>query len=886
MKQFFSGAMLLAGILFLIPSRGKAQKKLIDDTSYKNWSWLNHDYQLSGDGRFVSFDIDSHNPAGRYGLLLTTKGEELMRTTHRRLKRFSDDSRYLVSALHSDSIQVFDLAKRKTKTSIRGSEFQLLTQGKNNWLVCQMEDSAIVLNIETGYSTSYKDVKQILPVAGNTAVVLRQVSSLVWLDLGSLKDRTIFGEECSHLVANKDGSSIAFMHTEKDQRKIYHFNPFMSVASVVVSNDLPELNGRLVADNQALSFTPDGKGLFFQVQKKYFPPAKDADLLTNEVEVWHYRDPVLFASRKYFNPAAKSYKAVVSLEAPGARPVLLEDDSLVIFSEVGNNYAIVKKSFGRDEEGYFNESQLATWQLVSLKDGSGKPFISDASQLWFPFLSPAEKFIIWSNKDDEDFYTYEIATGITRNITLRTGIVPDIPLINYGSPLVKFKYFPHSWLAKDEQLLVADKYDCWLLDPLGVKAPVNITNGYGRRNKIVFEPALSSFQESLQNGRIMLRARNARTCDNGFWEVKLPGGDPVEKIMEPAMYSWHKINEPQRLRKAKNAEMYIVTRQTAASSMNLLVSSDLKHFRQLSHIQPEQDYNWMRSELLLFRKKDGDTGKAILYKPDNFDPARKYPVIFHYYQTRNEELHDYRRPAPEPNQIDIPWYVSNGYLVCIPDINHYKAGRIAETVINSVEGAARYLCRFPWVDSTKLGAQGHSFGGYETLLLISHSRMFAAAQASAAVSDLVSAIGGMAFGDHELYTWHETGQANMGIGNLPWSNTQSYIHNSPVFHADKITTPLLLMHGYLDENVKIGQDIEMFTALRRLQKPVWILAYKDGHIISDWDEKGRDAILRQRQFFEHYLRGKPAPVWMTKGILPEERNFKSGLQADTTGAKP
>lgn len=884
MNRFFSGVMLLTGILFLVPYIVNAQKKLVNDTTYRQWSSLDNDYKLSDDGKYVSYDVRGYGWDNSYGFLLTSKGEELMKISGRIRTEFTADSRYLISVLHGDSIIVIDIAKRKIKSVCRGAEFQLLKNGKRNWLVGLAKDTATVLNLETGAAVQFTDVKQIKPVAGNTAVVLRKGTELLWMDPVSNKARSIFRGEISRLTASGDGSRIAFMHSSKEERKIWYFNSSMSEPALMVFNDMPELHGRIVASEQELRFTPNGKRLLFCLEKKYTPPAKDADFLTSEVELWHYRDAELFSARKYFNPSTITYKAVVSLDPQVKNLIILEDDTMAITMS-GNEYALLKRTYGRDEEAYYNTEKPIFYTLVSLKDGSAKSVLPSTVQIWYPFLSDAEKFIIWSDKKNEDYFSYEIATGITRNITAGLNLVPDMPLINYGSPVWKLQILLQSWNHNDELLLMKDRYDCWLIDPLGVKAPVNITNGYGRRNKISFDPAINTPHGRLPDGRLILRARNERTGDNGFFEVKFPS-DPAQLIMEPAMYSWHKVGEPPRLRKAKNANVFIVTKQTAASSPNILVSSDLKNFRQLSNIQPEKDFNWMQSELLLFPKKDGDTGQAILYKPDDFDASKKYPVIFHFYQTRNEELHDYRKAAVDPNSIDIPWYVSNGYLVCIPDINHYRPGRIAETVTNSVEGAARYLSRFSWIDSTKFGAQGHSFGGYETLLLISHSKMFAAAQASAAVSDLVSAIGGVAFGDHELYTFHEVGQPNMGIGNLPWSNTQSYIDNSPVFHADKITTPLLLMHGYLDENVKFSQDIEMFTALRRLQKPVWILGYKDGHIISDYDEKGRDAALRQKQFFEHYLKGKPAPVWMTKGIRPEERNFKSGLQLDTTGAKP
>lgn len=900
MMRSFAGAMPLLAILCLCLTRVQAQKKILTDTSYKNWSWLYQGYQLSNDGRFVSYDVHAYDRSRYFGVLATSKGEEITRISKRSALQFSGDSRYLVSELTSDSILVFDLVKRKPKLAVAGKGFQLNKTGKNNWLVYMRSDSVFVHNLETGYSAVYPGVKEYQSVSSGTAVVLRKETALIWLDLSRNESRTVFNGGILRLTISSDVDHLAFFHKKGNDLFLYHFEPSMTTAVLAASDKTEGIAVDHCINDGGIVFSPDGRLLYFELRKISRPRTKDPDLLTNEVEVWHYRQPNIYWSQRWYNPDVRQFRAVINLTEPGARVIQLETDSMAIAGNPGNQYMIVKSNeLIRQEEEYFNEEQAPLYQLVSLKDGSRKTFRPRSSRLWHASLSKNERFITWVNKDDQDLYAYEIATGITRNLTSNLGLQPDMILINQGSPALKIELVNDGWVGDDERLMIQDKYDCWLLDPLGKQAPVNITNGYGRRNRISFRPALDEGAVALRNGDIILRARDERTGDNGFWQTKLTGGnpvqktmgaykfsDPVMKIMQPCMFSWNKIHEPPRLRKAKNAAIYIVTRQSASESINLFVSTDLRSFRQISSIHPEKEYNWMSSEMITYRKKDGDTGQAYLYKPDNFDPSKKYPVIFQYYQTRITEMHDYHRAGNYPNEIDIPWYVSNGYLVCIPDINHYKPGRIAETVVNSVEGAARYLSRFPWVDSTKFGAQGHSFGGYETLLLIAHSRMFAAAQASAAVSDIVSAIGGTAFGDHELYTWYETGQANMGPGNLPWSNPQGYIENSPIFYADKITTPLLLMHGYQDENVKFWQDIEMFTALRRLQKPVWILAYKDGHIIADHNELGKDAAIRQRQFFDHYLKGKPAPVWMTEGVNPEDRDYKSGLQLDMSGAKP
>jgi dipeptidyl aminopeptidase/acylaminoacyl peptidase len=226
--------------------------------------------------------------------------------------------------------------------------------------------------------------------------------------------------------------------------------------------------------------------------------------------------------------------------------------------------------------------------------------------------------------------------------------------------------------------------------------------------------------------------------------------------------------------------------------------------------------------------------------------------------------------------------VSNGYLVCIPNI-YYTVGHTGQSVINSVVSAAQYLSAFPWVDAARMGLEGHSFGGYETNYLVTHSNLFAAAQESAGPADFVSGYGELAFGGMSSAVWHETGQGRLGT--TPWQRPDIYLENSPVFRLDKVTTPLLMLHNKEDGAVSFSQGVEMFTGLRRLQKPVWLLQYDDeDHILNTTDCR-LDFSIRQEQFFDHYLKGAPMPVWMAQGVPAKEKGLISGLQFKNNNQK-
>ncbi len=242
-------------------------------------------------------------------------------------------------------------------------------------------------------------------------------------------------------------------------------------------------------------------------------------------------------------------------------------------------------------------------------------------------------------------------------------------------------------------------------------------------------------------------------------------------------------------------------------------------------------------------------------------------MIFFYYEKYSDALNDFIHPALSNGVMNIPWFVSNGYLVFVPDI-YFSDGHPGRSALNSVVSAAQFLSRMPFVDSKHMGLQGHSFGGFETNYIVSRTTIFAAAAPSAGVSDLFSDYG------HD-YGYYEGGQGRIGAS--LWERPDLYIENSSLFRADKVTTPILIMHNRRDGIVHFDQGLEWFNALSRLGKKVWMLSYdKEGHTIRD-EKNELDYSVRLGQFFDHYLKGKPAPLWMTKGTKGPE-----GFESDTS----
>jgi dipeptidyl aminopeptidase/acylaminoacyl peptidase len=292
----------------------------------------------------------------------------------------------------------------------------------------------------------------------------------------------------------------------------------------------------------------------------------------------------------------------------------------------------------------------------------------------------------------------------------------------------------------------------------------------------------------------------------------------------------------------------------------------------------QKEYNWFTTELHRWKMFDGKMSEGILYKPQNFDSTKKYPVILYFYERNANTLYNYKAPSPSASTINIPYFTSNGYLVFDPNI-YYKNGEPGESAYNAVVSAARYLQKMKFVDTAKMAIQGQSWGGYQVAYIITRTNMFAAAGAGAPVVNMFSAYGGIRWGSgYSRQFQYEKDQSRIGF--TPWEKPDLYKKNSPIFFADKVTTPLLMTHNDKDGAVPWYQGIEFFTGLRRLGKKVWMLQYneEDHNLVERRNRK--DLSVRLAQFFGHYLKGEPMPVWMKEGVPATLKGIEWGLGND------
>jgi dipeptidyl aminopeptidase/acylaminoacyl peptidase len=285
-----------------------------------------------------------------------------------------------------------------------------------------------------------------------------------------------------------------------------------------------------------------------------------------------------------------------------------------------------------------------------------------------------------------------------------------------------------------------------------------------------------------------------------------------------------------------------------------------------------------------WRSATGETLQGVLYKPEGFDPSRQYPMMVYFYERLSDNLNNYVIPAAGSSSINISFYVSRGYLVFTPDIP-YRVGYPGESAMNAVVPGVLSLLERGFVDRERVGVQGHSWGGYQIAYMITETDLFRAAEAGAPVANMISAYGGIRWGTgmSRMFQYEKT---QSRIGGSLWEQPLRFIENSPIFYANKVNTPLLMLHNDQDGAVPWEQGIEYFVALRRLQKPVWMLNYNgEDHGLRE-EQNQKDWAIRMQQFFDHYLMDAPMPVWMAEGVPAIMKGKTLGLELIDPAKKP
>lgn len=689
-----------------------------------------------------------------------------------------------------------------------------------------------------------------------------------------------------NFVFDEDGEQLAFvgeMDPEKQEIKSYHlyYNSLnLDTAQVLVDNEIPGMPTKWnVSPDAKLTFSKDATKLYFGIAPIKKP--KDTTLVDFEnakLDIWGYKDDYLqpMQLKNMDRELKRSYLSVIDIFNSDPKIIPLADLNVPdanLVKKGDASYVLASTDAGNRIQMQWTAESLRDIYMVDVKTGQRRKILSGMNSM--VTASPDGNYILFFDKRTSGWYSYTVANGKT--VHLNKDLQEKFADEDNDVPADPSSYGMAGWADNDKAVYIYDRYDIWAFSPEGKSAPKNVTNGYGRQNKITLRyQKLDPEEVFIKKGTSWLDAFNNVTKENGFFKKDLGNTkNPELVVMAKFKYS--------DLVKAKNADRVVYEKANYTNSPNVFSSLDLKAEVKLSSTNPQQqNYNWGTAELVKWTTPKGYKSEGILYKPENFDPNKKYPMIVYFYEKLSDGLYSYQAPAPTPSRLNIPFFVSNEYLVFAPDIS-YETGYPGKSAMEYINSGVEELKKNAWVDGAKIGIQGQSWGGYQVAYLITQTDMYAAAWAGAPVVNMTSAYGGMRWesGMSRQFQYEKT---QSRIGATLWEKPELYMENSPLFYLPKVNTPVAIMSNDADGAVPYYQGIEMFTGLRRLGKPAWLLVYNnEAHNLVQRQNR-KDISIREQQFFDHYLKGAKAPQWMVTGVPATEKGSNWGFEL--TDAKP
>ena len=626
----------------------------------------------------------------------------------------------------------------------------------------------------------------------------------------------------------------------------------------------------VINENGMLQFSKSASRLFFGTSPE--PRQKDTTQLAENrpnVQVWSWDEPVQYTVQNYNKEKdlKKSYQAVYNLGNGSIFQLANEElPNIQLGNEGDAALALLSTSRPYSLSSMWEARTRSDYYTVSLDNGERKQ-IAKADYGRFR-LSPQGKYAYWYGETDSCWYTIALAEGKRYRLTTPESFPAwdeenDVPNHPYAHGAA-------GWTANDQNLLIYDRYDIWKFDPTAATSPINLTVN-GRKEKLSYRlEQLDKEARFIDLGKPqLLKGFNETTKGYGFYNARL-SAPAAPKTLLAGNYMLRSIN------KAKNTDDVIYTMETFQQYPDIHYSTlAFKKSVQLTHGDKQQEgFIWGTAELVSWISLDGRPLEGVVYKPANFDPNKKYPMMVNFYERNSETLYNYRMPEPHRSTIDYHLYNSNEYIIFNPDIR-YVDGYPGESCYNCLMPGITMMIAKGYIDEKGIGAQGHSWGGYQVAYLATRTNLFSAIESGAPVVNMFSAYGGIRWGSGMARSFqYEHTQSRLGA--TPWSSPLRYLENSPLFTMDKVQTPILIMHNDADGHVPWYQGIEYFVAMKRLGKPCWLLNYTgEPH----WPMHMANRIDFQRrmfQFFNHYLKNQKMPKWMSEGVPAVEQPFELG----------
>lgn len=859
------------GILFVLvacPMMGQvlAQKPL-SENDYGLWSTLQVD-QLSSKGTWVSYRMQYESGTDTLFVKNTNKSKQYIFVKGYDA-HFKNDS-YFTCLVEGKGLVIQNLDNGKQQVISDVVSYSLSDGNAYLILQCQNEVGATWIEIRSfdGVRKAKLDGVAHFVLSPNGTQVLcvteGNEASVLLFDLKSLKQLLIAKapfSEYSNLVWDMQGTSLAFIETQVDSDGnttnsiVCYYSEkekqLLKFESKVFA-DFPK--GMEVAGNGsvALTISEDGQRVFFGMKT-----SKKRESSKNDVQVWNSNDTWLYPLKHKIDDWNVVAKVGMWLPLEHRFMALTTNEQPMLVLDGKQRHAITFNPSQNKTLGAYDD--LMDFYIRDLESGTQKLFLPQHSnEVNHILVSPAGNYVLYFK--NSDWYVYDIA--LDKHIT----ITKDLPTSFVDSSNQYFGIEPSGaigWTANDASVLLYDNYDIWKIQ-IGGSAE-RLTNGraqkikfrlYSEEGKGVIIPNYNGYSSTtidLDKG-LLLKTSCADDLSMGYFTWNAIKGT------QPLVYG---ATMKDQLVKAQNSSTYVYREQYYDFPPMLVVRKDMNKPAKVLVESNAQHYHYLqsKSQLIRYTNSKGIPLKAALFYPAGYDATKKYPMIVSIYQLQSESIATYVNPS-EYNSIglNIAHFVSKGYFVLLPDIV-YELGRAGSSATDCVVSATQAVIEKGLVDPKRIGLIGHSFGGYETNFIITQTDLFAAAIAGSGFTDLVNGYFSLGWNTGTPEFWRYEKQ-QVRIGKSFYEDKQAYVENSPIWHAENVTTPLFSWTGEQDKQVLYSQTIAYHLALRRLNKKnIMILYPNEAHSLED-KEHQKDLMHRIEDWFGYYLKDESPAGWI------------------------
>jgi dipeptidyl aminopeptidase/acylaminoacyl peptidase len=605
--------------------------------------------------------------------------------------------------------------------------------------------------------------------------------------------------------------------------------------------------------------TDNGNGA--QAKEPGKEPKKDAEDAAT-VEVWHVRDVDVMPRQKINARNDRQRNMLAAWHVEANRFVRLGTDFMERVAPIRRQ----KLAYAVNWTGYAMDRSIgrpaADLYLVDSETGA-RTKVKDRIEDQYLQVSPGGRYLLYLQADQ--YWTIDTASRATVNIT-KGAVTSFVDRESDATIKQKPTFGLAGWTKNDEAVLLYDKFDIWRVAANGSGA-TRLTNGATEqiRHRYV---RLDPDEEWIDAEKpLHLSLFGIWTKKSGYARL-----DPAGAGAKPLVFLDKSVTG---LARAKNADVYAYAVQAFDDPPDVMVGgANLTDAKAVVKINPfAADYAWGRAELVEYKSDRGERLQGALFYPAGYEAGKKYPMVVYMYERLSDGLHRWSSPS-EREPYNPAVFTSLGYAFFQPDIV-FRPREPGVSVVECVGPAVKKVIAMGVADPARIGIVGHSWGGFDTVYLSTHTTLFAAGVAGAPITNLVSNYGnhhwisGIAETDHI-----ETGQQRMEVP--LWEDLPAYIRNSAVFGVSTMKTPLLVAFGDNDGTVHWHQGVELYNIARRAKKEVVMLVY--GGEDHGLRRKPNQIDYHQRivQWFGHYLKNEPAAPWITAGVshLDREQELK------------